>query len=75
MTGLKYLNPPSYGGALANALGASYQPRGQLSGLASVALPPNPYELVTRTQTVILERRVWDALDRRETVNLPLFRP
>ena len=79
MTGLRYLNPPSTTfpqlSPLASALGTSSRQRGQLSGLAAVAIRPNPYELVTREQTVTLERRVWDALDRRETVNVPLFRP
>lgn len=79
MTGLKYLNPP---GAvlpsqlsLADALGAPVRPNGLLGGLSAAALRPNPYELVTRQQTVTLERRVWEALDRGETVNVPLFRP
>ena len=79
MTGLKYLNPPSTAfpqlSPLASALGISSLPRGQLSGLAAVAIRPNPYELVAREQTVTLEGRVWDALDRGETVNVPLFRP
>ena len=79
MTGLRYLNPPSTAfpqlSPLASVLGASSLPRGQLSGLAAVAIRSNPYELVTKEQTVTLERRVWDALDRRETVNVPLFRP
>ena len=75
MNGLGYLNPPSALSRLANSLGTSSRTRGQLSGLANVALRPNPYELVTREQTVTLERRVWDALDTGETVNVPLFRP
>ena len=79
MTGLGYLNPP--GGALsqlspkANGFGALSRPNGLLSGLASSALRPSPYELVTRTQTVTLERRVWEALDKGGSVDVSLFRP
>lgn len=54
---------------VADALGARPQLNGLLRGR------PNPYEMESRPQMVTLERRVWDALDRREAFNVPLVRP
>ena len=79
MSGLRYLTPPDAvlpsRSPLADALGPSRRPNGLLSGLFAAESRPNPYELVTREQTVTLERRVWEALDRGDPIDVSLFRP